>query len=135
LKNRRTRKEGGLLHGFLPCLGLSALLIPVSALVATAFASASDDPTGKAGLYSLLALLLSAAVSGFTVSRLSGEGGVKLAALCALAIVLIMLLISIIATGKIPSVGALMNYGCYLGVAALSALVGRKREKRHRRRK
>ena len=120
--------------GFIPCLGLSLLLVPAFALIGAALASASNDPTAKVGLYSLLSLLLAAAVCGFIVSRLSAESGIKIALLCALAVVMIMLLISVIVTGGAPSASALLNYGCYLGVYALTAILGKRRGGKRRRR-
>ncbi|MBQ8528881.1 MAG: hypothetical protein IJ459_04005 [Clostridia bacterium] len=133
MKFNRIRCSGAHI-GFLPCLGLSLLSVPVFTLIGAALASASEDPTAKVGLYSLLSLLLAAAVGGFIVSRLSGEGGIKIALLCALAVVMVMLLISVIVTGGAPSVSALMNYGCYLGVYALAAILGKRRGGKRRRR-
>lgn len=123
--------SGGL--GFLPCLGITALSVPIFALFGTALACASDDPTARIGVYSLVSLLAAAAVSGFAVSRLAGEGGVKCAVLSALSVVLIMTLVALIITGEVPTLGALMNYGCYLGVAALSAILARRRSRKRRR--
>ena len=119
---------------FALCFGLSIGVLLISSVIFAIIANSLDDPTGKLGIFSLLAMLISAAVSGYLCSRIKGEGGVGFAALVALALLLIMLLINvIICSGKI-SFAAFMNYICYFGVASLSALLGGKGKghKKHR---
>ena len=133
-KNKgRTNKN--IYKSFLICFGLSVGIIVAVALLFALLSSILDDPTGNLGLFSLFALLISAAVSGFISSRIKGEGGVRFASLVALATVLIMLLINVITCGGKVNFGAFMNYICYFGVASLTALLGKKRSnhRKHRR--
>ena len=129
------RSGGGeVARTFLICFAISVLLILLFSLISAVIVGSLDDPTKSVGLFSLATMLLSAAVSGVVSSRIKGEGGLKFATLVALAVVLIMLLVNVIISNGKVSGGAFMNYGCYLGVAALSAFLGRKRSG-HRRNK
>ncbi len=119
---------------FLICLGVSGGTILLLSMVGAAIAAALDDPTGNLGLISLAVMLISAAVSGVFSTRMKGEGGLPFSALVALTVVLIMLLINVIVCAGKVSLGAFMNYLCYLGVAVMAAFLGKKRDK-HRRRK
>ncbi len=132
LKGKRTK--GSVYQSFFICLISSAAVMVIMAIVCALIASGLDDPTEHLGLFSLGVMLLSAAVSGIISSRMQ-NGSITFSALVALALVLIMLLIDvIICKGKV-SLGAFMNYGCYMGVATMSAFLGRKKEKhkRHKR--
>ena len=115
---------------------ISILSLTICALLCAAILVTRDDPTGGVGIYSLVALLCSAVLSGAIVPRFTG--GVPKSILCALCTALIMLLTGLILGGA-PSLGAFMNYGCYTGVFALSALLfqiwrSRKHHRKHRRR-
>ncbi len=118
---------------FLIGLALSLGTVLAASLVMSAVAYSSDDPTGKIGIYSLIALVASAAVSGFSVSRLCQSGGAGMTALVSLATVLILMLSGVIIGGKL-GLSSVMNYLCYFGVAMLASLLGKKRERRRRRR-
>lgn len=126
--------KGNLAVTFLICLAISALIIILLSLIFALIANASGDPTGNLGLFSLTALIIGAAASGFVSAKIKKEGAVVFSALVALALSLIMLIICVIMSGKI-SLAAFMNYLCYIGVATLSAFVGsrEKKHKRHRR--
>ena len=119
---------------FMICALLSGACILLFSLIFALIAGSLDDPTGNLGIFSLCAMLISAAISGFINSRIKGEGGVGFATLVALSIVLIMLLINVIACGGKISLSAFMNYVCYLGVSALASYLGDKRavKRRHR---
>ena len=116
------------------CLGLSALVIIITSLIGALIASGLKDPTGNLGLISLIAMIISALVSGIFSARF-GDGGLRRSALEALAVVLIMLLICVIMSAGRVSGGAFMNYGCYFGIYILSAYLGRRRQghRRHKR--
>ena len=124
--------DGGIIKCFLISFCISFLLILLLSLLSALIACSLDDPGKVIGLFSLGTLLISAAISGVLSSRIKGDGGFKFAILVALAVVLIMLLINVIICNGKVSGGSFMNYGCYMGVAALSAFLGRKRD-RHRR--
>lgn len=132
LKGKRTK--GSVYQSFLICLILSAAVMVIMAILCALVAGALDDPTKHLALMSLGVMLLSAAVSGVVSSRMQ-NGSITFSALVALALVLIMLLIDVIVCKGKVSLGAFMNYGCYMGVATMSAFLGRKKEKhkRHKR--
>ncbi len=126
-----TKTNGGF---FLVSLALSVVLLLAVSLASAAIAYSSDDPTGKIGIYSLVSLIISAAACGFGVSRFKGEGGIAMAALVALSISLLMMTLGAILGGGRLGGSAVMNYLCYFGVAVIFSVLGKKREKRHRRR-
>lgn len=132
LKGKRTK--GSVYQSFLICLILSAAVMVIMAILCALVAGALDDPTKHLALMSLGVMLMSAAVSGVVSSRMQ-NGSIAFSALVALALVLIMLLIDVIVCKGKVSLGAFMNYGCYMGVATMSAFLGRKKEKhkRHKR--
>lgn len=132
-KGKRTVGDG-ILHKFLVCLAISILVILLLSMISAIILGTLDDPTSLVGLFSLGSMLISAAISGVVCSRLKGDGGLSFATLVALAMVLVMLLINVILCGGRVSGGAFMNYGCYMGVSALSAFLSRKRigHKRHK---
>ena len=130
---KRNKIVDNILYLFLLSLGISAGMLLICALIMAAIAYSGDDPTKNLGLFSLVTLILSAALSGAVISRLRGDGGIKFAGLCSIATVLLMLIIALITErGNIPG-SAFMNYGCYVAISLLSAYLGRKREKRRRR--
>lgn len=91
------------------------------------------NPTGNIGTASLAVFLITAAITGFTVSKYKGDGGIAISALTSLAFVLILMATALIsAKGKIS--GALfMNCLCYMLISSFTAFLGRKRPKRHKR--
>ena len=127
LKGKKYIKTDGGAVKFLVCFGFSIAAILVCSFITSLIAGGSKDPTGMIGIFSLAAMLISAAAGGVFSSRIRGEGGTVYAALVALAVVLVMLLIAVILCGGRVSAGAFMNYGCYLGVSALSAFLGKRR--------
>ena len=127
-------KKTGNKYVYLKGLLISVIMLPLFSLLAAFIAYSGEDPTGVIGTYSLIALLLSAAVSGFITSKMKGEGGWRTVLLTALTVVLIMLIAAVIITGGTPEISALMNYLCYIGISVLSGYLALPRKK-HRRRK
>ena len=74
------------------CLAISVLCILSVSFIFALISSTSNDPTGSLGIFSLSALLISGAVSGFISGKIKKEGGVGFSALMALATTLIMLI-------------------------------------------
>lgn len=132
-KFRRKADLSGTGIGFLICFIISALLIFFFSFISALILNKIDDPTKNIGLFSLVAMLFSAAASGIVCSRLYGEKGMRFASLVALAVVLIMLLINVIVNAGKVCGGAFMNYGCYLGIYALCGYLCRKNGRRKRR--
>lgn len=117
----------------MPCVLISLAVTLISTLVMAALAGVSENPSAILGTYSLVALILSAAVSGFTTAKISGSEGIKYPLLTAFTTVLIMLLITVI-MGIKPSGSSFMNYGCFILVSVFVGLLARKRERRRKRR-
>ena len=121
-------------RAYLAGLLISVGVLVITSLVMSALAYSSPDPTGKIGIYSLVSLILSAAISGFMVSRFFSDGGIGIALLTSFSVVLILMLFGVIIGGGRLGGGAFMNYLSYFGVALLFTIFGKKRERRHRRR-
>ena len=134
-KRRKAIKNKSGARRFFIEIALSIVIILASSLIMAIVAHGSKNSTASLELYALLALLISAAVSGFFISRLRSDGGVKSALLVALAVIFIMIGgAMIIFKGKITP-ASLMNYLSYLGVCLIFSYLGRKKEKRHTRRR
>ncbi len=133
----RERTRGGA-----PRSGARALVFGIIFTVAvffiTAFVSAiilsrTENPTGHVGLCGMVCLFVTAAASGFAVSRYKGEGGILPAVLSSLFFVLVVLMIGLIGgKGKLPFI-SVINLGAFMIINALSAMLGRKKERRRRR--
>ena len=131
MKNKKIADNA--LKAFLISVGISALALLATAFIMALVAYSTDDPTKNVALTALVTLILSALVSGVVISRIVGDGGTKLAALSSLALILILLLVGLIVKRGGVSSAAFMNYACFVGVSAIAAYLGRKREKRRRR--
>ena len=110
LKGKRALQGGNIAGSFLICLALSGAVILGLSLICAFIASRLNDPTGNLGLFSLVAMLLSAVISGVLCARIKGEGGARFSFLVALSVVLIMLLINVIICAGKVSLSAFMNY-------------------------
>ena len=134
LKGKRLSLKDNTALTFLACLGFSLLALVLFSVVFAIIANLSNDPTSMLGLFSLGALILGGAVGGFFSARMKKEGTLLFSLLVALAIVMLMLIICVVICGKISG-SAFMNYGCYIGISALTSLLGsRERKHKHRRR-
>ena len=120
---------------FLICFGFSLAMILICSLIMALVANSSEDPTGKIGICSLVSMTISAIAGGIFSSRMRGDGGVLYALLVSLAIVLVMLLIAVITCSGKVSGSAFMNYGCYLGIFTISAILGKRHTNRHGRKR
>ena len=134
MHKRKRVNSGGVAESFAICLGISTLLIILFSVISAVIAYMLDDPTRLLGLFSLASMLLAGIIGGICCARIKGDGGVRFAALVALAIVLLMLLINVILSEGRVSGAAFMNYGCYMGIYSLSAFLGKKTDK-HRKHK
>ena len=129
-KGKRFSIKGNWAVEFLISFAISVLAILLISFAFALVANGLEDSTGNLGIFSLVSLLLGAAIGGFASSKIKKDGALVFSALVALAVVLIMLIICAIMSGKIGG-GAFMNYGCYMGVAVFSAFLG-SREKKHK---
>lgn len=102
-------------------------------LLATLILYLGSDPTYKSELWSFGAMLLSGALSGFINAKRTGEGGVIIATLAGVALVLVIFLVGVIFSG-LPSLPSVINYLLYIGISAASAILASREPKRKRRR-
>mgnify|MGYP003319253282 CR=1 FL=1 len=128
-KNKDLGAVGKLLRGLLIC----TLLLFSFMLIMTLVRFLGDDPTYRSELWACCAFRLSGDVAGAIIRRISGHGGLLIAAISALELVLILFLIAVITSG-VPSLPSLVNYVIYVGAVTVSAFLIGKRPKRHRRR-
>ena len=129
------RTENNILVSFALSIGICIVSAAVISFILALVANSSDNSTENIPLFALASLLASAAVSGVIISRMKGQGGIRFSALVSLAFVLMLLLVSVIANkGAVPP-SAFMNYGCFMGMATLSAYLGRKKDTKRRRRR
>jgi len=131
-EKRRQRDGANGFGRYFLCLLFSFAILTAVSLLASAACYLTSNPIESVGIFSLVAVVLSAAVTGGTISVYHGTGGFKLALLSAFGTVLIMLAIAAICSGGKPAASALMNYICYVGVTLPSAYLMRPRERRHR---
>ena len=108
-------------------------VLAICTFTVSAVAYSTGDPTAQINNGSLISSLVTAAICGFTVSKIRGEGGIGFSVLSSLSFVLILLIIKVSAHRGTLSVGIIVDQLCYMGVAAIFAFLGRKRVKTRRR--
>ena len=135
-KIRRGKKEGVSRGRLFPLLVLISLLsLAAFALVGAFILSMTENPAMLIGAFSIGVTVVSSGVVSALISHKCAVGGISLAVLVALGTELLMLAVSLIMTGGAPLGGAVINYGCYIAVAALAAFVAMPRQKQHRHRR
>lgn len=104
-----------------------------AAFIGAIILSKTENPTGHVGLCGMIVLFVTAVASGFATSRYKGDGGMLPAVLSSLFFVLVVLVIGLVAgKGKLPLIGVI-NLGAFMLISALGALLGKKRERKRRR--
>ena len=135
MRNFQSRNSGiGIISGFAIEALFYIILFIISAFVAALFALRAESPMDAASVYSIPAVVVSAAFGGFILSKIRGEGGVKHAVISAALAASVLFIIGLI-TGGMPGVSAMINYISFVGIAGIFAFLGRKRERRHKRRR
>ena len=130
---KHKRKELGL--GALLVIGTVASVgaVFVMAFILALISSMTKDPTSLTGAFSLLALLLAGAVSGFVISRVNGEGGKLIGILSSVIATSVMMIVGLIWKGGLLPLGALLNLFAFLAVGVLASILGKKRARKRRR--
>lgn len=130
---KHKRKELGL--GALLVIGTVASVgaVFVMAFILALISSMTKDPTSLTGAFSLLALLLAGAVSGFVISRVNGEGGKLIGILSSVIATVVMMIVGLIWNGGLLPLGALLNLFAFLAVGVLASILGKKRARKRRR--
>ena len=130
---KHKRKELGLPALIAIGTGASAVSLAVIAFILALVSSFTKDPTSLTGAFSLLALFLAGAVSGFLISRFMGDGGSLVGILSVAVATTLMLMIGLIWKGGLLPLGALLNMLVFLAVGIIASILGKKRpRKRHR---
>ena len=112
----------------------SGISLFLTALIGAIIASFLDNPTSSIGAISFITLIVAGGVSGFSTSKYKGEGGVMPAMLSALVFAIVLLVIGfIMSDGKLPLV-TFINLVVYFISATFFAIIGKKRDKKHKRR-
>ncbi len=131
MKRKRTENISGIKVVILGAV-CSLALLAVVCFIASLILIRTENSTAYIDISSLAALLVTAAISGFSISKIKGDGGVLIGILSSLLFVLVMLVIGLIAMGGSLPPRCPLNYLCYMGVASLFSLLGKKRVKRRR---
>ena len=129
------RTGGGIYRLYFICLAISLLGVVVLSMITAAILSASTDPTGRIGIFSLITLILSACLGGLVSSGLNPTEKPTFPLTVALGVSIVMLISGVILTAGHLSLGAFMNYGCYFGCYALLSYFGGKGGRSKKRRK
>ncbi len=123
-------KNGYGIKELLLSLGISVLAITVSSLIMSLIAYNGENPIVKTDLYALFSLVIGGISFGLISGRIFGIGKTVLASLM---LTLIMLIAGIIISGSMVTLGAFMNYGCFIATAFAGAYLSKKREKKGHR--
>ena len=107
------------------------MLIPVS-LILTVISSFLKNPTSATGIISLVCVLISAALSGLVIARISDEGRLPVSALSAVIAVSVMTVIGLLCKGGITTAGVFLNHSAYVALTVISAYFGRPRRKKRK---
>ena len=127
---RYKRKEFGFPALVFMGAGFALAVVVVTALLFSALAYFTADPTAMTGAFSLLTLLVSGAVSGFVTSRVNGEGGSLVSAVSAVIAALLIIAVGLIWRGGLLPLGAVLNTVAFTVISCASAVFGKKRKKR-----
>ena len=129
-RNIQKTNASALLFGLIASTVAFFFSILICAIVANLF----ENPTAALGALSFFALVFAGAISGFFTSKYKGDGGVAPAALSALVFALILLIVGLVMTeGHLPLV-TVINLLLYAVSATTFAILGKKREKKHKHR-
>ena len=113
----------------------SLAIITVISFILALASSFTKDPTALTGAFSLLALILSGALSGFITSKVNGDGGGLIGIISSLISTGALLLIGLVWKGGFLPIDAIINALAYLGVSVIFSFLGQKKLKRSRKRR
>ena len=113
--------------------GFALVTVMAMAILLAAVAYFTADPTAMIGEFSLIALILSGAVSAFVTSRVNGEGGTLIGIVSSVIAALLMLSVGLVWRGGLLPLGAVLNVLAFTVTSCAFALLGKKRKKRKSR--
>ena len=112
-------------------VAFSFVALAVVSLFGAFVCNATEDPARLVGMASFITLLVTAALSGFIISKVRGEGGAILSVLSAAGFVIVRIIISLFLSGT--ELSDLLDCSCYLGTGAIFAMLGQRKSGRKRR--
>lgn len=127
----KKKSNHGTFYGMLLSLLVSLLMLAALSVTVSAISYSTKDPMSLVKPLSVIAIILSAALSSFISARKFGVGA---ASISALVFTLIMLTVGIISSGAEVKLGALINYLCYIATAMLFTYLASRKPKRRRHR-
>ena len=129
-KRRNVRKESSLPRDYARAIGLLLLVYLCVTLAVTVAAFFTSDPTGTAGIFSTVALVISGALGGFITSK---KMGMKLTVVGACSVAVLFSVLSCAVGGVGPGLWSILNACLYIAAVSLSARVACGGKKRIRR--
>ena len=130
MKNFKFGKQKTLRSRLIGAFLITILPLAISFVGLCALCYSSKDPTSSVRLYSLGALLLAAAISGFISGRLNDKSGILRTMLPAFTLSAVLFITGIIISGGAFSLRAIMNILCYVIIYAAFVLIGKRRKRR-----
>ena len=131
---KHKRKELGLTSLILLGAGFALATVTATAFLLALISSFTKNPTALTGILSLIALLLSGAISGYVTSRVNGEGGALIGILSTVVSALLILTVGLIWRGGSLNLGMPLNLLAFIGISVLFSILGKKRIKRGHKR-
>lgn len=121
------RKELGLTPLMLLGAGFALTVTVVVSFILAIISSLTKDPTALTGAFSLVALILSGAISGFVTSRVNGDGGALVGILASVIAASLILIVGLIWKRGLLNLGAALNILSFVGVSSVFSMLGKKR--------
>ncbi len=128
MKRRTKNTKSSGIRSLLIGVGIAAVSYFFLAFVFSVAAYLGSDPTRRVGLFSLISLVVSGAVTGFAVTKKS-EGKFT-ALLSSLILSLILLVVGVIISKGAPSLGNFINIAIYVASVAIFSRLGRHKSSR-----
>ena len=128
-------QKGSVGRYFIICYIISSVMIVALSMLMSGVALMTKDPTSLIGIFSLLSLIISAALSGFANAKLNPTEKISFPLTVCLAVTMTMLFTGVILSKGHMSLGSLMNYLCYFGIYALLSYFGAKGGRKHKRKR
>lgn len=132
-KRKNTKSKNTSLKTLLFGVFFSFAVLIVLSLASSFLLAGFKNPTADIRIASLAVFLITAAVSGFAVSKHRAGSGIAISALTSLLFIAVLFAVAlVISKGKIS--GALfMNYLCYMMISLFTAFIGARKPKRRKR--
>ena len=131
---KHKRKEFGLTALMLLGAAFALAVLMIVSFVLSLISSMTKDPVSLIGALSLVALILSGAISGFVTSKVNGDGGVLVAILSSIISAFTILAIGLIWKGGAIKLSVPLNLTVFIAVSVIASLLGKKQPKKSKHR-